>query len=316
MTKLVLSQANSQVLRRLAQQSDADYGALQSLRRALKEDQPETPKMTASSPAIPNTNSSNTELSIVLDHQVLLGIASWAQSNTPPINVDSTQLKLSSLVSGSHVYIAPKPAFHRSKELEESLVAIRRAQEQAEYSRISTSSTYNPSSYKIPSSYANISGVDPSLPLTARINSQFQTHSRFPQTSSYLDHPSQNREGEDQAWKEVQQTLSVILNIFLSTLATATAAWWASGNANVSHKVLISMMVAIVTAVAEVVLYNRYSVYVRESRKIREKRMTGSDVKNTGRGSEEFEFRPLQLTSSSAKLTITSPASLSLKQSS
>ncbi len=199
-------------------------------------------------------------------------------------------MKLSSLVAGSRVYIPPKPVFQRSKELEDSLAAIRQAQEQAEYARMST---FAPSStgYKIPSSYVNIAGVDPSLSLTQRISS----HTTAPHLSST---PTLSREAEEQAWKEAQRTLSVILNIFLSALATATAAWWASGNARAGNKVLVSMLVAAVTAVAEIVLYSRYSVYVKESQTIKTNRMKGSDVKrNAGLG----EFRPLQLERSSAK---------------
>lgn len=66
------------------------------------------------------------------------------------------------------------------------------------------------------------------------------------------------------------------------------------------HKVLVSMLVAVVTAVAEVVLYSRYQVYVKESKKIKKGRMTGSDVNKKG-GIEGF--KPLQLgpTSSSAR---------------
>ncbi len=58
------------------------------------------------------------------------------------------------------------------------------------------------------------------------------------------------------------------------------------------HKVLVSMLVAVVTAVAEVVLYSRYQVYVKESKKIKKGRMTGSDVNKKG-GIEGF--KPLQL---------------------
>lgn len=163
----------------------------------------------------------------------------------------------------------------QSKQLDESLKAIRRAQEEAEYARISSSTTHSSTSYSIPSTYTNISGVDPTLSLTQR----------------FSPHPTLSRKEEEEAWKDTQRILSVILNIFLSTLATATAAWWASGNANAGHKVLVSMLVAVVTAIAEVVLYNRYTVYVRESKKIKKTRMTGSDV----RKGENGEFRPLQL---------------------
>lgn len=193
------------------------------------------------------------------------------------------------------------------KELEDSLAAIKRAQEEAEYQRISSVSAKPISAvggaYKIPSSYVNIAGVDPSLDLAQRISSHIRSQSQSQSKFQSLN-PSDSvfrQENEDQAWKEAQRMLSVILNIFLSTLATATAAWWASGSASVGHKVLISMLVALVTAVAEVVLYNRYSVYVKESKKIKSNRMKGSDTnKHAGRN---WEFKPLQLDSGGSAKT-------------
>lgn len=283
MTKLVLSTANSKLLKRVAQDADSEHHAVQSLRAALA-DQPDRPKMTLDSPAVPSISNSEPLTSIVLDHKTLISIASWAGSFQPSSysSINLTNLKLSSLVKGSHVYIPPKPVFHRSKELEESLQAIRRAQEEAEYQRMSSTTTSSTTgAYKIPSTYTNIAGVDPSLSLTQRISAQ----SGSPHHSKTLP-----GEAEEQAWKDAQRQLSVILNIFLSTLATATAAWWASGNAGAGHKVLVSMLVAVVTAVAEVVLYNRYSVYVKESKKIKSNRMKGSDVKKVVPG-----FKPLTL---------------------
>lgn len=152
------------------------------------------------------------------------------------------------------------------------------------------------SGYKIPTSYVNIAGVDPTLSLHQRISS----HAATPQLSSH----TLVGQGEEQAWKDAQRQLSVILNIFLSTLATATAAWWASGNANVANKVLASMLVAVVTAVAEIVLYNRYGVYVNESKKIKTSRMKGSDVK-----SEMADFKPLQLDSALKRKAQSAPPS-------
>ena len=150
----------------------------------------------------------------------------------------------------------------------------------------------NQSAYKIPSSYVNIAGVDPTLTLSQRISS----HSQFPHHSTSTSSRQLLREDEEQAWKDAQRQLSVILNIFLSTLATATAAWWASGHASMPNKVLVSMLVAAITALAEIVLYNRYSVYVEQSKKIKTSRMKESDAK-TGMP----EFRPLQFGKIAAK---------------
>lgn len=302
MTKLVLSTANSQLLRRLAQESGSEDDAVQSLKTAL-EDQPARPKMTADSPAVPTVSTATDSAApIVLDHSVLIRIASWAQGGraASQLSIDTAKLKLSALVAGSRVYVPPKPVFERSKQLEDSLAAIRRAQEQAEYQRMSTSTANNAASggYKIPTSYVNIAGVDPTLSLHQRISSH----------AAAAPHLSSSRalvgQGEEQAWKDAQRQLSVILNIFLSTLATATAAWWASGNASVGNKVLASMLVAILTAVAEIVLYSRYSVYVDESNKIKSNRMKGSDVK-----SGLPDFKPLQLSSTTKGISQSSPSS-------
>lgn len=284
MTKLVLSASNSELLQQLAWECGSDLHALQSLKAALR-DQPEEPKMTADSPAIPTTTASSASAApIVLDHSVLIHVASWAYSTPKPKQtvVDPVKLKLSSLVTDSHVYIPPKPIFQRSKQLEDSLAAIRKAQEEAEYLRMSSSTPNSSSAYKIPTSYVNIAGVDPTLSLNQRITSHTASPHLFCRIGS--------RQEEEQAWKDAQRQLSVILNIFLSTLATATAAWWASGNASVPNKVLTSMLVGLITAVAEIVLYSRYSSYVKESKKIKHHRMKGSDLK-VGVG----EFRPLQL---------------------
>ena len=148
---------------------------------------------------------------------------------------------------------------------------------------MSSSSTAASSGYKISSSYVNIAGVDPTLSLAQRIASHTQSPTAMP-TRTQLG------TAEEQAWKDAQHTLSVILNIVLSTLATATAAWWASGNASAPRKLLVSMLVALITALAEVVLYNRYSVYVKQSKQIKRDRMQGSDL-SRGR----HEFKPLQL---------------------
>ncbi|GAC97704.1 hypothetical protein PHSY_005291 [Pseudozyma hubeiensis SY62] len=287
MTKLVLSVINSEMLRQLARSIDSDHDAVQSLKAALL-DQPEQPKMTTESPAVPtNATASTTSAEpVVLEHLVLIGIASWARTEVASqrSSVDLTQLKVASLVTGAHVYVPPKPVFKRSQQLEDSLAAIRKAQELAEYQRMSSTTTTSSSrAYNIPSAYVNIAGVDPTLSLSQRITSSHTT-------SPHLSSSNVSRQEEEQAWKDAQRQLSVILNIFLSALATATAAWWASGNASVGNKVLTSMLVGVVTAVAEIVLYSRYSVYVSESRKIKTSRMKGSDVKAGIEG-----FRPLQL---------------------
>ncbi|KAJ9475539.1 hypothetical protein PHBOTO_005617 [Pseudozyma hubeiensis] len=286
MTKLVLSASNSELLRQLVRSIESDHDAVESLKAALL-DQPEQPKMTTESPAVPAAATASTASAepVVLEHLVLIRIASWArtEAESRTSSVGSTQLKLASLVTGARVYVPPKPIFKRSQQLTDSLAAIRKAQELAEYQRMSSTTTPSSSrAYNIPSAYVNIAGVDPTLSLSQRITS----HTTLP----HLSFSNVSRQEEDQAWKDAQRQLSVILNIFLSALATATAAWWASGNASVGNKVLTSMLVGIVTAVAEIVLYSRYSVYVRESKKIRTSRMKGSDVKDGIEG-----FRPLQL---------------------
>ena len=113
MTKLVLSPATSQLLEQIARETTSNHDAVESLKAALLE-QTSRPKMTTQSPAVPSTGS--TETSVVLDHRVLIGLASWAHSEDASSSqsaVDPVKLKLSSLVVGSHVYIPPKPAFER-----------------------------------------------------------------------------------------------------------------------------------------------------------------------------------------------------------
>ena len=111
MTKLVLSAANSELLRRLTQQNASQHPAVVSLKQAL-EAQPDQPKMTAQSPAVPSVSSVDNISAAVLDHTVLLSIAAWAQKDGETTG-EATKLKLSSLVAGSHVYIPPKPVFQR-----------------------------------------------------------------------------------------------------------------------------------------------------------------------------------------------------------
>ncbi|GAC75559.1 hypothetical protein PANT_16d00039 [Moesziomyces antarcticus T-34] len=286
MTKLILSPTISRRLREIAA-TNSQHDALQSLRAALA-DQPlqQAEKMTAQSPAVPAPSAEKQEQAVVLEHTLLISIASWAstQLGADGNGGDDGAFKLSALVRGSRVHVPPKPVFLRSKELEQSLAAIRKAQEQAEYSRMSSSTTHTTGAYKIPSSYTNIAGVDPTLPLAQRFASS---------TPTSLDPASRKAmaENEEQAWRDAQRQLSVMLNIFLSALATATAAWWASGNASPARKVLVSMFVALVTALAEIVLYNRYHIYVSQSKKIKATRLKGSDVKSNLPPS----FAPLQL---------------------
>lgn len=232
---------------------------------------------------------------LILDHTLLVSISKWVLSDQADgVKDNPAQWKLSSLVSGSEVYIPAKPKFERSKELEESLAAIQRAQEEAEYSRMSTSGApilgsakpFSITTAGLSRAYTNIAGTDPTLPLRARIATQYGNVGLAPIKQQTL--------AEEEEWKNVQRQLSVILNVFLSVMATATAAWWASGNADVAAKVLISLAAALITGLAEIVLYNRYQVYVTESRKYGKKRMTGSDLRS------RTDFQPLNFSSNPA----------------
>lgn len=290
MTKLVMSQSVSDRLRQLSKTSaattDDEQLPLVDLQNALS-DQKDAANlvMTGSSAAVP-TAASEATVRLVLEHTLLISVAKWASKA-----LDSTtaaELRLYSLVKGSEVYVAAKPKFERSRQLEESLAAIKRAQEEAEYAMMATSGAplfsvakpFTITANSVFRAHTSIAGTDPTLPLDARIAAQFGANGT---TST-----KQQIAAEEEEWKSVQRQLGVILNIFLSVMATATAAWWASGSTNVTTKVLISLVVALITGIAEVVLYNRYQVYVSQSRKYGKKRMTGSDLRDTN-------FKPLNL---------------------
>lgn len=112
MAKLILSPANSALLRRLAEEgSGTNQDAIQALKMALNAQQP---KMTVDSPAIPATDK-DAQQAVVLDHTLLIKVAAWAQddANVGASEEDVMKLKLSSLVVGSQVYVPPKPVFQR-----------------------------------------------------------------------------------------------------------------------------------------------------------------------------------------------------------
>ncbi|PWY99324.1 hypothetical protein BCV70DRAFT_200898 [Testicularia cyperi] len=317
MPRLVLSPTVSSRLCSIAAYQSADEGKgtpIDELRHAIR-DQPavKPDKVTASGPAVPSPvldRDATQVASLVVDHKLLIALAAWSQSSAASVvtsTISTRDLTLSQLVAGCHVYVPPKPVFHRSKELEDSLAAIRKAQEEAEYLQMSTH-TFKGSggsvrpfalsnlagrsdaSQGISKAYTNIAGTDPSLPLTQRIAAQYGL------SDSNGISSKQQKAAEEEQWNEVQRQLSVILNVFLSVVATATAAWWASGTAAIATKVLTSLAVAVITAIAEIVLYNRYRIYVSNSKRYGKSRMKGSDLKSSS--SAESQFRPLKLSTS------------------
>lgn len=115
MTKLILSPTISRRLREIAA-TNSQHDALQSLRAALA-DQPlqQAEKMTAQSPAVPAPSAEKQEQAVVLEHTLLISIASWAstQLGADGNGGDDGAFKLSALVRGSRVHVPPKPVFLR-----------------------------------------------------------------------------------------------------------------------------------------------------------------------------------------------------------
>lgn len=106
----------------------------------------------------------------------------------------------------------------QSPELEASLAAIRRAQEEAEYNRMISVPS---SSSSKPFSLASLSS--PSTPYSIY-------------TSGYAQSGQSRLSAREEAaeWKEVQRQIAAMVNVAISAVAVATAAWWAAGNADVA----------------------------------------------------------------------------------
>lgn len=154
---------------------------------------------------------------------VLTEVAAWARAE------GDAALTLDALLHGAEVYVAPRPRYERPKELDESLARIARMHEEADYARM----TQRAEPY-------TLRGVAAGMPATSEAREQL-------------------------AWRESREQLSVILNVALSVGAVATASWWAAGHASpiwvrraLTQKVSVSLGLALLVGVAEVVLYSRY----------------------------------------------------------
>ncbi|EPQ27317.1 uncharacterized protein PFL1_05239 [Pseudozyma flocculosa PF-1] len=226
-------------------------------------------KMDGSSPAVPCAEETKvTETGrLAIPHRVLVDLACWARTNMSDEGRGQAHgWTLWDLVAGSEVYVEPKKVAERSKELEASLLAIRKAQDEAMYHQLTTSLPFTRSG--IPASFRSIAGVDPSAPLAARISAGLA-----PPSTATQEHQ------DAEAWREVRSILSVLLNVLLSIAAVVAAVWYGLGTSTpVPFRVLVSLLAAIVTALAETALYARYGDYVSKSRSVKERRLKGSDA--------------------------------------
>lgn len=160
-----------------------------------------------------------------LPHVVLADVAAWARDARP----DNESLMLVRLLQGSTLYHPPPPVYERPRELDESLEAIRRAQEQQEYERMT--STEKPG---------------PAAPYAVRAAGTARPTGKH----ALLE--------ERRAWRETRSQLSATANIMLSMVAVAVAAWWSGGTADATWKTLVALALAAVMGIAEYALYARY----------------------------------------------------------
>lgn len=65
----------------------------------------------------------------------------------------------------------------------------------------------------------------------------------------------QETDSEATDWKEVQRTVTTMINIGLSLIGTSVAVYWAAGNIATEWKILMSMAGAVMIGGAETVLY-------------------------------------------------------------
>ncbi|KAK0553122.1 hypothetical protein OC845_001402 [Tilletia horrida] len=199
-------------------------------------------------------------------HSTLIDLAQQIRIQQPQ-GIDLQQYTLYALMRDAQIYFAPKPKFVRSPELEKSLAAIRLAQEQAEFNSIS--STHN---------------LDPLLPASKR-----NRYSLFDVSAPTSSSPSSFKppllsvqkltpEQEAAEWAEANRQISAVINIVISMVAVATAAWWAAGSASVIWKTLVSLGLAIVVGIAETVLYARYWRVSAQRATNQSRRMKGFDA--------------------------------------
>ncbi|KAE8215838.1 hypothetical protein CF327_g919 [Tilletia walkeri] len=207
------------------------------------------------------------QASFVIDHSVLADLSNCAQISASVLkshDIDPQQLTLYALTRGAKLYFTPKPKFERSPELEKSLAAIRLAQEQAEYERMSTIS--QPHNKK--RSLFNL--TEPPRPYHNADSARL--------TIPTLSVQKLTPEQEAEEWAEANKQVSAVLNIVVSMSAVATAAWWAAGSASVIWKTLVCLLLAIVVGVAETVMYARYWRVSVEQTATRKAKMTGFDA--------------------------------------
>ncbi|KAE8259410.1 hypothetical protein A4X13_0g1033 [Tilletia indica] len=207
------------------------------------------------------------QASFVIDHSLLADLSNCAQISASVLqshDIDPQQLTLYALTRGAKLYFTPKPKFERSPELEKSLAAIRLAQEQAEYERMSTIS--QPHNKK--RSLFNL--TEPPRPYHNADSARL--------TIPTLSVQKLTPEQEAEEWAEANKQISAVLNIVVSMGAVATAAWWAAGSASVIWKTLVCLLLAIVVGVAETVMYARYWRVSVEQTATRKAKMTGFDA--------------------------------------
>ncbi|CEH11751.1 hypothetical protein CBOM_07151 [Ceraceosorus bombacis] len=171
----------------------------------------------------------------------LISIARWAKKRAmlsgEVLSVEHP-LRLHVLLKGANLALPQKRPFVRSPELEATLARIKQAAEEAEYARmISGSSSANEATGRTFRTAFNVTGA-----------------------------PKLSRAEEAMEWQEVKRGLSAVVNVVASAAAVALAAWEALGNGSVFAKTMTSLLLAIIVAVAETVLYARHFENIKQKR--------------------------------------------------
>ncbi|PWN41670.1 hypothetical protein IE81DRAFT_324296 [Ceraceosorus guamensis] len=171
----------------------------------------------------------------------LISIARWAKKRAmlsgEALSVEHP-LRLHVLLKGASLALPQKRPFVRSPELEATLARIKQAADEAEYARM-------------------ISGPSSTNDDTGRT---------FKRSSNVTGAPKLSRAEEAMEWQEVKRGLSAVVNVVASAAAVALAAWKALGNGSVFAKTMTSLLLAIIVAVAETVLYARHFENIKQKR--------------------------------------------------
>ncbi|KAF1810747.1 hypothetical protein P152DRAFT_450742 [Eremomyces bilateralis CBS 781.70] len=164
---------------------------------------------------------------------------------------------LNQLLRGARIYEEPpKPKPQPSSEYVKLMARLRREQEAKDYERM----TFHPSD---PFTKPQFLGTTPRPTDSFSVGNQWVS------------------EPDDVTYADVNRQLALIFNVLISIVACGAAIWVAARHMDVPARLALSMVGAIVVAVAEVVIYSGYIRRIQESKASEAKTKEAKEIYET-----------------------------------